>query len=302
MLRPAVPLSGSVTGLLAGIGAFATWGLLVLFWRLLDAVPPFEILCYRIICSVVVLLPVVLFARRWNEIIQALRCTRTLLTLLLSSLIIGGNWFLYIWAIGEGRVLETSLGYYINPLMNVLLGLVFLRERPSRLQGYAIGLALLGMLWNLVGHGSFPWLALSLAGTFAAYGFIRKTVAVEALPGLFVETAFLTPFAVFWVLRLYSQHEGVLSHPNLYEGILLFLSGPVTSLPLVLFAYAARHLRLMTLGLLQYLSPTCTFIIGAFVFKEPLAASTMVTFLFIWAALLLYTVESWRLARSIPRR
>lgn len=301
MLRPAVSLSGSVTGLLAGIGAFATWGLLVLFWRLLDAVPPFEILCYRIICSFVVLLPVVLFARRWNEIIQALRCTRTLLTLLLSSLIIGGNWFLYIWAISEGRVLETSLGYYINPLMNVLLGLVFLRERPSRLQGCAIGLATLGVLWNFVGHGSFPWLALSLAGTFAAYGFIRKTVAVEALPGLFVETAFLTPFAVFWVLRLYSQHEGVLSHPNLYEGILLFLSGPVTSLPLVLFAYAARHLRLMTLGLLQYLSPTCTFIIGAFVFKEPLAASTMVTFLFIWAALLLYTVESWRLARSIPR-
>lgn len=301
MLRPVVPLSGSVTGLAAGIGAFACWGLLVLFWRLLDAVPPFEILCYRIICSFVVLLPVVLFARRWNEISRALRCSRTLATLLLSSLIIGSNWFLYIWAISEGRVLETSLGYYINPLMNVLLGLVFLRERPSRLQGCAIGLATLGVLWNLVGHGSFPWLALSLAGTFAAYGFIRKKAVVEALPGLFVETAFLTPLAVFWILHLHSQHEGMLSHPRFYEGILLFLSGPVTSLPLVLFAYAARHLRLMTLGLLQYLSPTCTFIIGAFIFKEPLAASTMVTFLFIWTALLLYTVESWRLAHSVPR-
>ena len=207
---------------------------------------------------------------------------------------------LYIWAISTGQILETSLGYYTNPLMNVLFGFLFLRERPSRLQGIAILLACIGVLLSFLGHNQFPWLALSLAFTFALYGFIRKTVSVEALPGLFIETIVLIPFSLGWILWLYWNGEGFLCSPTVREGFLLFLAGPVTSLPLVMFAYAARHMRLMTLGLLQYISPTCTFFLGIFMFGETLNPTALVTFIFIWLALLLYTVESWRQTRHLP--
>ena len=185
----AVPsVKSNSLGLLAGLCAFLIWGFLVVFWHMLDAVAPFEILCYRIIFSFVSLLPVVMLTRRWAEVVSAFRNRRVALTMFASSCVVGLNWFLYIWAISTGQILETSLGYYTNPLMNVLFGFLFLRERPSRLQGIAILLACIGVLLSFLGHNQFPWLALSLAFTFALYGFIRKTVSVEALPGLFIAT------------------------------------------------------------------------------------------------------------------
>lgn len=191
----AVPsVKSNSLGLLAGLCAFLIWGFLVVFWHMLDAVAPFEILCYRIIFSFVSLLPVVMLTRRWAEVVSAFRNRRVALTMFASSCVVGLNWFLYIWAISTGQILETSLGYYTNPLMNVLFGFLFLRERPSRLQGIAILLACIGVLLSFLGHNQFPWLALSLAFTFALYGFIRKTVSVEALPGLFIETIVLIPF------------------------------------------------------------------------------------------------------------
>lgn len=296
------PAAANPLGLLSGIMAFLCWGFLVLFWNLLGAVPAFEILCYRILFSFVFLLPIVLATRRWPEIIAAVRNRKVLLTMLASSCIVAINWFLYIWAVSTGQILETSLGYYTNPLMNVLFGLLFLRERPTRLQAVAILLAAFGVLLSFIGHSHFPWLALSLAASFALYGFIRKTVSVEALPGLFIETVILTPFTLGWVLWMYAHGQGFLNHPTVFEGVLLVLAGPVTSLPLVMFAYAARHMQLMTLGLLQYISPTCTFFLGLFVFGEQLNAATLVIFVFIWLALGLYTFESWRLYRLMPRR
>lgn len=289
-------------GLLAGVSAFVCWGFLVLFWHMLEAVSAFEILCYRILFSFLFLLPIVLMTRRWPEILSALCDPRVFLTMLASSCTVGLNWFLYIWAVSTGQILETSLGYYTNPLMNVLFGFLFLRERPTRLQALSIGLAALGVLLSFWGHNRFPWLALSLASSFALYGFIRKTVAVEALPGLFIETVVLAPFSLGWLLWLYSQGQGFLTHPSSWEGALLVLSGPVTSLPLVMFAYAARHMRLMTLGLLQYISPTCTFFLGLFVFGETLNGGALVTFACIWFALLLYSFESWRQFRVLAGR
>ena len=239
----AVPsVKSNSLGLLAGLCAFLIWGFLVVFWHMLDAVAPFEILCYRIIFSFVSLLPVVMLTRRWAEVVSAFRNRRVALTMFASSCVVGLNWFLYIWAISTGQILETSLGYYTNPLMNVLFGFLFLRERPSRLQGIAILLACIGVLLSFLGHNQFPWLALSLAFTFALYGFIRKTVSVEALPGLFIETIVLIPFSLGWILWLYWNGEGFLCSPTVREGFLLFLAGPVTSLPLVMFAYAARHM------------------------------------------------------------
>lgn len=297
----AVPSTGrEAFGLLAGLGAFFIWGFLVLFWSLLDAVPPLEILCFRIVFSFMTLLPVVILTGRWREIKEAARDRKIAAIMFASSCIVGCNWFLYIWAVTTGRILETSLGYYINPLVNVLIGFLFLHERPTRLQTLAIALASVGVLWSLVGQNGFPWLGLSLAVTFALYGYIRKTVSVEALPGLFIETVVLTPFALGWILWLYAQGEGFLTHPQAWEGFLLFASGTVTSLPMVLFAYAARHMRLMTLGLLQYISPTCAFFLGIFVFRQELNPSALITFVCIWLALALYTFESWRQVRRMP--
>ena len=292
-----IKVQESTQGVVAGLTAFFAWGFLILFWKLLDSVPAFEILCYRIVFSLVVVTPVILFTGRGQEVLQAFSCSKTRWTLLLSALTVALNWFLYIWAISANRVLDTSLGYYINPLMNVFLGCLFLRERPSRLQGLAIALACLGVGWSVLRYGQMPWLPLGLAASFALYGLIRKTVDVEALPGLFWETAVLTPFALGWLLWLAWQGEGFLVDPSLSIGVLLFLSGPITSFPLALFAYAARHMRLMTIGILQYISPTCGFLIGLFVLHEPLAEGTLVTFVCIWIALLIYTLESWRLLR-----
>lgn len=293
---------GNVLGFLAGLGAFLIWGFLVLFWSMLDAVPPLEILCYRIIFSFVTLLPVVLLTGRWGEIAAAARNRKIALIMFASSCTVGCNWFLYIWAVSTGQILETSLGYYINPLVNVLIGFLFLHERPTRLQGVAIGVAAAGVLWSFWGQNGFPWLGLSLAFTFALYGYIRKTVSVEALPGLFMETVVLTPLALGCIAWLYGHGEGFLLQPKLWEGFLLFASGTVTSLPMVLFAYAARHMRLMTLGLLQYISPTCAFFLGIFVFHQELNPSALFTFVCIWLALLLYTLESWRQAHHLPYR
>ena len=294
-------VSGAAVGPLAGFLAFLFWGGLVLFWKQLEGVPPFEILCYRILYSLVFIIPVIWLAGRWNEVKEVMRVRRTLLTLALSSATVGLNWFLYIWAISQNMVLETSLGYYINPLVNVLLGFLFLRERPTRLQTVAILLACAGVGWSVINHGYFPWLAFGLAISFGVYGLLRKTVRVESLPGLFWETLFLTPLAAGWVLLLAAGGEGFLVHPTLSVGILLFLAGPVTSIPLILFAFAARHMRLMTLGLMQYVSPTGTFLIGVFLLHEPLHGETLVTFCFIWVALLIYTLESLRLARMATR-
>ncbi len=295
-------VSDAAVGPLAGFLAFLIWGGLVLFWKQLESVPPFEILCYRILCSLIFIIPVILLTGRLGEVGEVMRVRRTLLTLVLSAATVGLNWFLYIWAISRNMVLETSLGYYINPLVNVLLGFLFLRERPTRLQTVAILLAGVGVGWSVLNHGYFPWLAFGLAISFGLYGLLRKTVRVESLPGLFWETLFLTPLAGGWVLWLAVHGEGFLAHPALHEGIFLLLSGPVTSIPLILFAFAARHMKLMTLGLMQYVSPTGTFLIGVFVLHEPLHGETLVTFCFIWVALLIYTLESLRLARATLHR
>ena len=234
--------------------------------------------------------PIVLCARRMPEVRAALRDKGTLLRVFLGAVLITANWGLYIYAVTSGQVLEASLGYYINPLVSVLLGFVVLSERPSRLQWFAIALAALGVMYSLVAGGHMPWLALALAFAFALYGFIRKTVRVEAAPGLLLETCLLTPFALIWMVWLYSQ--GTLFFNPVQEtqaSLLLIGGGVITAVPLLLFAYAARHISLITLGLLQYISPTITLLLGIFVMGALVDQSTLVTFGCIWPALALYT-------------
>lgn len=284
------PRDSALTGLLAGFVAFLLWGGLVVYWHLLAAVPSTEILAHRMIWSLVAVSPVVYFTGRWPEVRAALASPSIILRIALSALIIGGNWGLYIWAVTQGHVLEASLGYYINPLVNVLLGTLFLNERPSRLQCIAIGIAAFGVLWNVVAVGTFPWIGLSLACSFSLYGFCRKTVRVESVPGLFLETVILFPLAALWLVWLHSQGESHFLSISWQITLLLMGTGLATSIPLLLFAYAARHMQLSTLGLLQYISPTMTFLLGVFLLGEHISPDALVTFACIWIALGIYTV------------
>lgn len=287
------------TGLVAAFTAFCIWGGLVLYWHWLAAVPATEILAHRMVWSLAAVSPLVIATGRMPEVRAAMASPRTMLRIALSASIIGGNWGLYIWAVTQGHVLESSLGYYINPLVNVLLGTLFLGERPTRLQWIAIGIATLGVLWSVLALGVFPWIALSLAVSFSLYGFCRKTVRVESVPGLFLETLLLFPLAAGWLLWLHSQGESHFLSISLPVTLLLIGTGLATSIPLLLFAYAARHMQLSTLGLLQYISPTLTFLIGAFVLGEELTSDALVTFGCIWTALGLYT---WCAVRTYKQR
>lgn len=284
-------------GLLAGAGAFFIWGGLVLYWYPLAQVPAVEILAHRILWSLLTVFPLVWFMGRFNEVRQAASSPSILMRVTISALIIAGNWGLYIWAVTNGYVMESSLGYFINPLVNVLLGMLFLGERPSGLQATAIGIAALGVLWSVLAVGTFPWIGLGLAFSFGLYGLCRKTVQVESVPGLFLETIILFPLALGWLIWLHSQGQNHFFTLPWHLQLLLMGAGMATSIPLLLFAYAARHMQLSTLGLLQYLSPTMVFIIGAFILGEEVSAASLVTFGCIWVALGIYTwcaVSSYR--------
>lgn len=294
MPSASVPSTTSRQGLLAALGAFFIWGMLPLYWHQLDAVSSFEILCHRILWSFVFLLPVVVLTGRWNEVRSAVLDRKTLLRITCSGLLVACNWYLYIWAVNSGRVIETSLGYYINPLMNAAIGCLFLRERPSRVQGAALGLATCGVLWMVIGYGKFPWVALTLAISFSLYGFMRKTVRVESIPGLFIETTILAPFVGGWLGWLWYRGEGAFTTMGMQVDLLLMGAGIATSVPLIWFAFAARNLRLTTLGILQYVAPTLAFLQGVFLFHEPLTTAHFVTFGCIWGALAIYTFDSWR--------
>lgn len=265
-----------------------------MYWHVLAAVPSTEILAHRMVWSLVTVTPLVYCMGRFAEVRAALASPSTMLRIGISALIIGGNWGLYIWAVTQGHVLEASLGYYINPLVNVLLGTLFLHERPTRLQGIAIGIATFGVVWSVVAVGSFPWIGLSLAVSFSLYGFCRKTVRVESVPGLFLETVILFPLAAVWLFWLHSQGQSHFLSISWQITLLLIGTGLATSIPLLLFAYAARHMQLSTLGLLQYISPTITFLIGAFVLGEHVSSNALVTFGCIWIALGIYTINAIR--------
>ena len=291
----------SAKGFSAALAAFVCWGLLPIYWKGLLGVAPLEILCHRILWSLVFISLVLTAKRRWAEAFAPLSSPRNLLILACSSLCIGGNWLLYIWAVNTGHVVATSLGYYINPLVNVLLGFIFFRERLNGYQYAAIGLAALGVVNSLVSLGEFPWISLTLAVSFGVYGLLRKIASVESLPGLFLETMVLGPASLAYVLYLqWHGTSGFLAGP-LPTDLLLIGAGAATSLPLIGFAFGARRLRLSTLGILQYAAPSIAFLLGVFVFKEPFGPENLITFILIWAGLALYTFDSVRALRRQRR-
>jgi chloramphenicol-sensitive protein RarD len=287
---------------IAAVASFATWGLVPIYWKLLSRVPALEILAHRFVWTIVFLGLLLSWQERWREVIRNLRSRRSALFCLGSGIMVGLNWLLFIWAVNIGRVLETSLGYFMTPIVNVLLGAFILRERLSAWQTASILIALAAVSILAFGYGHFPWIALGLCTSFGLYGLLRKQSGTAAIPGLFLETMFLLPLALIYLVLLAGRGALTFGPSHLSLSAILMTTGIVTAVPLVWFGYAARHLRLVTIGFLQYLSPSISFILGLFVYHETFTRQHFITFLLIWFALAFVSVEAvwrWRATKRV---
>ena len=287
--------SSTRVGLLFGIGAYTAWGLLPFYLHLLAAVPPLQVLAHRILWSLLLLVAILIATGRWRAVLAAAR-GRTLFALAGSAALIAVNWFVYIWSVDNAHLVEASLGYFINPLLNVLLGVLVLGERLGRIQALAVGIAAAGVLVLAISGGGALWISLALALSFGFYGLIRKVVAIDALGGLTVETALLAPLAAGVLFVAAGEGHGAFGHdPRL--SWLLVLAGPVTAAPLLMFAAGARRLRYTTMGLLQYIAPTLQFLEALLVYGEPVRPVQLVTFAAVWTGCALYAWSSIAAAR-----
>jgi chloramphenicol-sensitive protein RarD len=290
------PHSQRRAGLLFGLGAYLAWGVMPLYFKALAHVSALEIVAHRVIWSMVFMAALVALWRRWPAIRAALGTGRVLTTLLITTLLIGTNWLIFIYAVVSGHVLEASLGYYLNPLVNVLLGVVLLKEKLSRAQVFATLLAAAGVAVLAAGAGSGLWISLTLAATFAVYGFLRKIVAVDSLEGLSIETALLSPLALAWLVWLQAGGSAAFASVTLTTDLLLVLGGAVTAIPLLMFTAAARRLPYSTLGFLQYVAPSLQFLLAVLAFGEPLTTAHIICFAAIWTALAIFSFEGLRSA------
>ena len=275
------------------------WGVFPIYFKLVAAVPPFEVLGHRILWAVPFGALIIFARKQWREVATVVVDRTMLAWLALAAVCISANWLIYIWAIQHERIFETSLGYYINPLMFVAVGALLLGERLRRLQAVAVLLAASGVLFLTVSGDAVPWVALSLAALFTAYGVIRRQIAVGAMPGLFIETALLLPFAAAWIGWLVLNGEAAISAGSAGLAALLVAGGPITVLPLLCFAIAAKRVSLTTIGFLQFLAPTLQFLVGVY-YGEPLTAARVVCFVCIWAAVLVFSYDALRRGRRKP--
>jgi len=279
------------TGIISAALAFLFWGLFPVYFRALGDVPPMQILAHRMLWSLAFLLVVLAVLRRWAWL-DLVRKPRIFGSFLASALLLAGNWLVYIWAVTSGHVIESSLGYFINPLVNIMFGYLLLHERLRPAQWGAIAIAALGVAWLTWQTGNVPWIALVLASTFGAYGLLRKTAALGALEGLSFETMVLFPLAAAYVGWLTFTGENVfINTDSAATRWLLVAAGPLTAIPLLLFASGARRIPLSVLGLLQYLSPTLQLLLSVWLFKEAFTADRLVGFVLIWTALALFAAE-----------
>jgi chloramphenicol-sensitive protein RarD len=277
-------------GLLYAAIAYLTWGLLPIYWKSLHELPPLEIMAHRVVWSLVFVSIVLTVRRQWRWIGAISR--QTLLTFVAISVLISVNWFVYIWAVNAGFVVETSLGYFINPLVNVSLGALFLGERLRRLQWMAIGLAATGVLYLTLSYGSLPWIALTLAFTFGFYGLLKKTAKLNSVEGLTLEMALIFPVALLYLAYLGVTDQAAFPKVGLGIESLMVGAGVITAIPLLAFASAARRITMTALGLMQYVAPTMQFSLGVFLYHEPFSTAQLVGFSLIWLALAAYTAES----------
>ncbi|MEH0874498.1 EamA family transporter RarD [Pectobacterium cacticida] len=288
-------------GIFFALGAYFIWGIAPVYFKLLEHVPPSEILTHRIIWSFFFMLILLTIGRKWRQVSYACRNIKNLFLLALTAVLIGGNWLLYIWAVNNHHMLEASLGYFINPLVNVMLGMLFLGERFRRLQWVAVLLAVTGVLIQLWTFGSLPIIALGLAFSFALYGLLRKKMGIDGQAGMLIETLWLLPVAVIYLFFIADTPSSHLTTNAWSLNLLLLSAGIITTVPLLFFTAAAMRLRLSTLGFFQYLGPTMTFLLAVGFYGETIGSDKLVTFAFIWAALGLFILDALYTQRKLRR-
>ncbi|MCG7344406.1 EamA family transporter RarD [Sporosarcina sp. ACRSL] len=283
------------SGILWVLGSFLIWGVMPIYWKHLEHVQSDEILTGRIMWAFISTVLAVLIMKNGKQLITDIRelwkSQSQFWSLFIASVLVTSNWFIYIWAVNHDFIVQTSLGYYINPLVSVLLGIFFLKEKLSSSQKIAFLLALIGVIILTVSYGTFPWIALSLAITFAVYGFIKKNIKLDALRGLAIETLFMTPFAIGYYIFLFVKDQAVFLYSDLQTDILLILTGIATALPLVMYAKGVQTIPLYVAGFTQYIAPTLMLFIGVVIYKESFGGIEMLSFSLIWAALILFTVS-----------
>lgn len=284
--------SESILGLIYAGAAFLIWGLGPIYWKALMAVPALEISAHRVVWAFLFILILIVIGRLGTEFVSALKDLRILLTLMLTAVILAFNWLLYVWAINNNYMLQGSLGYYINPLVNVVFGVLFLRERLRPAQVLAVLLAGAGVVYLTFSYGEFPWIALALAASFGLYGLIRKVAPVGALVGLGIETMFMLVPAAAYLIYLQAEGSASFLRGSVSVDLLLLGTSVLTAVPLTCFTAGARRINLSTVGLLQYLAPTLIFLLAVFYYHEPFAAAQVRTFIMIWIALIIYSADS----------
>ena len=281
-------------GALSALSAYLLWGFAPIYFKLLTAIEPGEIMMHRVIWSTVFLLVMIIVMKKWSQLVAIFQQPKILLQLSLSASFLAVNWFLFIWAVNNNHLLDASLGYYINPLFNVILGMIFFHERLRRNQLIAVGLALVGVLVQLIALGTLPIISLALASTFAIYGLIRKKLPINSFIGLFIESLLMLPIAlIYWFFFVESSTSNMAINAASLN-FTLIMAGIVTTAPLLFFTIAAKRLALSTLGFFQYLGPSIMFLLATFYYQETMKSAELITFVFIWAALALYSLDSFK--------
>jgi len=288
------------TGVAYGVAAYGAWGLVPIYFKAVAHIPALEIVAHRVIWSVILLGALIALLGRRRALVQAVTTRRTFVALLGSTALIATNWYVFIWAVAHDQLLHASLGYFINPLVSVLLGMVFLRERLRPAQWFSVVLAAVGVGIRAADASGLPWVALVLASTFGFYGLVRKVVRVDAITGLTVEVSLLCPLGLAYVIHTQSMGTGSFAAGSVADSLLLSAAGVVTAVPLLLFTAAARRLRLATVGFLQYLAPSGQFVLAVAVYGEALTRGDLLCFVCIWVALGVYSVDTVRAQRPMP--
>ena len=285
-------------GILLAIGAYTMWGIAPIYFKTISEVSPLEILSHRVVWSFVLLAVLLHMSRRWRGVRDVIKSKTKMTYLLSTSVLVGANWLIFIWAVNANHMLDASLGYYINPLINVLLGMLFLGERLRKLQWFAVTLAACGVLVQLIAFGSVPVVAIALAFSFGFYGLLRKKVSLEAQTGLFIETLIMLPVAVLYLLWIADSPTSSLLENSITLNLLLISAGIVTTLPLLCFTGAATRLKLSTLGFFQYIGPSLMFLLAVLVYGEAFTSDKAITFAFIWGALLVFSFDGLKTNRQ----
>lgn len=286
-------------GILNGLAAYTLWGFFPIYWKLLQNVPALQVIGHRIAWSFVLLIAVILLTRQWQNFYSVVQSPKTLALYSIAAVLLSVNWLIYVWGVNAGFIVETSLGYFINPLISVLLGVIFLRERLRVMQWVPVALAAAGVLYLTLAYGRLPAIALSLAFSFGIYGLVKKLAPLGSLYGLTLETALVFPLALFYLAFVDFRGTGSFLHEGALTDLLLVGTGAVTSIPLLMFASAARQIPLTMIGVLQYIAPTIQFLIGVFLYHEPFDRSRLIGFGLVWIALIVFWVENY-LARRVP--